>query len=70
MIISIASSISDASDFNVIFHFCIDNGDCEVGSWVFSSFWGGVEEKIVKEGRKKVSKVVCVVVVGWEGCVF
>ena len=66
MTISIGSSISDTSDFNVILHFCIDNGDCEVVSWVLPSFWGGVEG-MVKEGGQKVSEVICVVVVGWEG---
>ena len=69
MIISIGSSIYDTGDFNVILHCCIDNGDCEVGSWVLSSFWGGVEV-MVKEGGQKVSEVICVVVVGWEGVFF
>ena len=69
MIISIGSSIYDTGDFNVILHCCIDNGDCEVGSWVLSSFWGGVEG-MVKEGGQKVSEVICVVVFGWEGGVF
>ena len=36
---------------------------------VLSSFWGGVEG-MVKEGGKKVSEVICVVVVCWKGGVF